>query len=73
MKAKWEKSGFKLPPLKYFRHMKNNVLCPVIQGAEPSGKPPGSKRTPPKMALVKSLDQKLIDELVNRRFYMEAV
>ena len=65
MKAKWEKSGFKLPPLKYFRHMKNNVLCPVIQGAEPSGKPPGSKHTLPKMATVKSLVQQLNEALPN--------
>ncbi len=49
VKAKWERSSSKLPPLKYFRHMKNKALCPVIQGAEPSGKLPASKRTPLKM------------------------
>ena len=51
-----------------FRHLKNNALCPIIRGAEPSGKSPGSKRTPPKKASIKRLVQKVIGELVNRRF-----
>ena len=69
-KPKWGKSGSKLPPLEYFKRMKNKALCPVIQGAEPSGELLACKRTPPRCATVVTASS-LIPQSTNPRRAIE--